>query len=211
MDTAIIDATKGAQTRRAILHAAIERFGRDGFRTATVADIARDASVGGTVTYTYFSNKEALFLAALDEDASGVIHKTLEGLDTGDRSLIGQTDPLAWRDTIVYTLVTALECHPLARRVLAGREPDVTDRIIHIPAMEDLRVGVAARIHSDQKAGLVRQDIDPASIARGSVAIIISLAMAVLQLGAAGALAFGDDVQAVFDAAMLPPASAPGR
>ena len=34
--------TKGAQTRRAILQAAIIRFGRDGFRATSVADIARD-------------------------------------------------------------------------------------------------------------------------------------------------------------------------
>ncbi len=63
--------TKGAQTRQAILDAAIARFGRDGFRATSVADIARDATVGGTVAYAYFPNKEALFLAAIDEDAAG--------------------------------------------------------------------------------------------------------------------------------------------
>src|SRR5271166_6916186 len=71
--------TKGAQTRRAILQAAITRFGRDGFRATSVADIARDAAVGGTVAYAYFPNKEALFLAAVDEDAAAVIE---EGLDS---------------------------------------------------------------------------------------------------------------------------------
>ena len=40
--------TKGAQTRRAILSAAVARFGRDGYRATSVADIARDANVGGT-------------------------------------------------------------------------------------------------------------------------------------------------------------------
>ena len=57
--------SKGEQTRQAILGAAIARFGRDGFRATSVADIARDAGIGGTVTYTYFPNKEALFMAAL--------------------------------------------------------------------------------------------------------------------------------------------------
>ena len=62
--------TKGEQTRQAILDAAIARFGRDGYRATSVADIARDAGVGGTVAYAYFPNKEALFLAAIDEDAA---------------------------------------------------------------------------------------------------------------------------------------------
>ena len=68
---------KGEQTRRAILDAAIARFGREGYRATSVADIARDAGVGGTVAYAYFPNKEALFLAAIDEDAAAVISEGL--------------------------------------------------------------------------------------------------------------------------------------
>jgi len=69
--------SKGAQTRRAILSSAIARFGREGYRATSVADIARDAAVGGSVAYAYFPNKEALFLAAVDEDAAGVIDEGL--------------------------------------------------------------------------------------------------------------------------------------
>ena len=65
--------SKGEQTRRAILDAAIARFGREGYRATSVADIARDAGVGGTVAYAYFPSKEALFLAAIDEDAAGEV------------------------------------------------------------------------------------------------------------------------------------------
>jgi AcrR family transcriptional regulator len=52
--------SKGERTREAILTAAIERFGREGYRATAVADIARDAGVGGTVAYSYFPSKEAL-------------------------------------------------------------------------------------------------------------------------------------------------------
>src|SRR5580692_9560634 len=69
--------SKGAQTRQNVLASAIARFGRDGYRSTSVADIARDAGVGGTVAYAYFPSKEALFLAAVDEDAAGVIHEGL--------------------------------------------------------------------------------------------------------------------------------------
>src|SRR6516162_1580519 len=112
--------TKGAQTRRTILKAAIARFGRDGYRATSVADIARDASVGGTVAYAYFPNKEALFFAAVDEDAGGVIEA---GLATVAEI---PTDIRQWHDTLMFTLIAALERHPLAERLLAGLEPEVT-------------------------------------------------------------------------------------
>ena len=51
---------KGAQTRDAILRAAISRFARDGYRSTSVADIAREARVSGTLTSAYFPTQEAL-------------------------------------------------------------------------------------------------------------------------------------------------------
>src|SRR3954469_5889575 len=114
---------KGEQTREAILRAAIVRFGREGFRATSVADIARDASVSGTLAYAYFPNKEALFLAAVDEDAAAVIN---EGLST----MVADADVEDWRQTLIFTLMAAVESHPLARRLLAGLEPDVTERVL---------------------------------------------------------------------------------
>ena len=72
-ESASLALGKGEQTRLDILHAAIVRFGRDGFRGTSVADIARDAGVSGTAAYAYFDNKKALFLAALDEDAASAV------------------------------------------------------------------------------------------------------------------------------------------
>src|SRR2546430_6198379 len=118
---------KGAETRRAILEAAIVRFGREGYRATSVADIARDASVGGTVAYAYFPSKEALFLAAVDEDAAAVI-------DEGLSSILAEPGVPDWRQVLIFTLVDAVERHPLARRLLAGRQPDVNDRGLQIPA-----------------------------------------------------------------------------
>lgn len=188
---------KGAQTRQAILRAAIERFGRDGFRASSVADIARDAEVGSTVTYAYFPNKEALFLAALDEDAAAVIQE-------GVSHIFDDADAKAWRDTLLITLVDAVERHPLARRVLAGLEPHVTERMIEIPALSELRKAVADRLRADQLAGTVRDDIDADRIAGGSITIILALLMAVLQVGRGAAESYGLDVFAVFEAALDP-------
>ena len=184
---------KGAQTRRAILDAAIVRFGREGYRATSVADIARDASVGGTVAYAYFPNKEALFLAAIDEDAAAVIS---EGMHSVARATVN------WRQTLFFTMVEAVERHPLARRLLAGLEPEVTERVLEIPALEELRKAVAERMRSDQPTGLVRTDIDPNAMANGVVAILLSLLMSVTQLGSSIAEHYAGDVATVFQAAI---------
>ncbi|MGI8492788.1 MAG: TetR/AcrR family transcriptional regulator [Acidimicrobiales bacterium] len=192
--------SKGAQTRRAVLDAAIARFGREGYRSTSVADIARDASVGGTVAYAYFPNKEALFLAAVDEDAAGVIG---EGLAFAMREPRIQQ----WPQTLTFALVAALDRHPLARRLLAGLEPEVTERVLEIPALAELRKACAERLRNEQAAGTVRSDIDAVPIANGLVAIMLSLLMSVVQIGPGAAAVYGDDVAAVFKAAIEPPSS----
>ena len=190
--------TKGAQTRRAILQAAIARFGRDGFRATSVVEIARDASVGGTVAYAYFPNKEALFLAAVDDDAAGVIQ---EGLAT----VLDVPDVRRWHDTLIFTLVDAVQRHPLARRLLAGLEPDVTVRVLEIPALNELRKACTELLRTGQVAGTVRPDIDPVAVGNGIIALMLSVLMSVTQLGNEAAVAYSRDVAAVFEAALTSP------
>jgi AcrR family transcriptional regulator len=191
-------AGKGAQTRRAILQAAVARFGRDGFRATSVADIARDAGVGGTVAYAYFPNKEALFLAAVDEDAAGVIN---EGVST----FLDHADLYDWRGQLMSALLGAVGRHPLAQRLLAGLEPDATARVLDIPALTELRKACAERLRAEQAAGAVRADIDATTVASGIVTIMLSLLMAVVQLGEQAVLAYGPDVSAVLEAALGTP------
>jgi len=190
---------KGEQTRTAILDAAVVRFGRDGYRSTSVADIARDAAVSGTATYAYFPNKEALFFAAVDADAAATITEGLSHLADGGSSVDD------WRQGLLFTLLDALERHPLAKRLLAGLEPEVTVRVLDIPALEEMRKAVAERLRTDQATGRVRHDIDPMDLANGIVAIVLSLLMAVVQLGPGAALPYADAVTAVFAAAVEPP------
>ena len=157
-----------------------------------------DASVGGTVAYAYFPNKEALFLAAVDEDAAGVIN---EGLAT----VLGAPDIGRWHESLIFTLVDAVERHPLARRLLAGLEPEVTVRVLDIPALTELRKACTEMLRSGQAAGTVRPDIDAAVVASGIVALMLSVLMSVTQLGSQAAVAYAQDVAAVFDAALTSP------
>lgn len=191
------DLSKGELTRRAILRSAITRFGQDGYRGTSVADVARDASLSGTAAYAYFPNKESLFLAALDEDAAAVISE-------GVSHLLHSGDPDEWRQTLMFTLLDALEGHPLAKRVLSGLEPHVTERVLELPALTELRKTVAERIREDQMSGVARSDIDPMAIANGTTTIIMCILMGIIQFGSAGLPLYGPDVLAVFEAALDP-------
>jgi AcrR family transcriptional regulator len=190
--------SKGERTRQALLDAAIARFGRDGYRGTSVAEIARDARLSGTAAYVYFPNKEALFLAAVDEDAAAVV-------DEGLASLTDAVDLDQWRGSLIFTLLSAVDRHPLARRVLTGLEPEFTVRLITIPALEQLRKECADLIATEQLEGKVRADIDPRQIANGLVTIVLSLLMSLLQTGTDPATLLGADVAAVVEAALSPP------
>ncbi|MBK9561441.1 MAG: TetR/AcrR family transcriptional regulator [Candidatus Microthrix sp.] len=197
-ESASVPLGKGEQTRLDILHAAIARFGRDGFRGTSVADIARDAGVSGTAAYAYFDNKKALFLAALDEDAASAIS---EGMAIVFDESVGHR----WRQGLLVSLVDAVSRHPLARRVLANHEPDVLDRVVDLSALAELRKAVAARLTAEQFDGQIRADIDPAVVGAGIVSIILSLLMTLTQLGEHAPTDQAADVVAVFEAALDPP------
>jgi len=189
--------TKGERTRRTLLDTAIARFARDGYRGTSVAEIARDANLSGTATYAYFPNKEALFVAAVDEDAAGVIN---EGL------LNVIQDPAKEFDaTVIFSLLAALDRHPLARRILAGLEPEFTVRLLHIPALEQVRKISAERLREQQLSGDLRSDVDPGSIANGLTTIVLSMLMSLVQTGADPAELLGPDVLAVFEAILSRP------
>jgi AcrR family transcriptional regulator len=53
--------------RSAILVAATERFGRDGYEHTKWADIARDVGVGPTALYHYFESKQHCLYVLIDE------------------------------------------------------------------------------------------------------------------------------------------------
>jgi AcrR family transcriptional regulator len=59
-------AEKRALTRRNVLRAAQDVFGRRGYHQATLRDIAEEAGVSKGAVYYNFASKEELFLALLD-------------------------------------------------------------------------------------------------------------------------------------------------
>jgi AcrR family transcriptional regulator len=188
--------TKGERTRKAIVDAAISRFARDGYRGSSLSGIARDVGLSPSAIYPYFADKEALFIAAVDEDAAREIEDGLAGVTGGE--LVGD-----WQHMIVGFL-DALERHPLARRVLAGLEPEFTVRLIGIPALDQLRKALGGNLETLQLNGSVRSDVDPQALASGIITISLSLLMSLVQTGSRPIDLLGEDVVAVFNAATGP-------
>jgi AcrR family transcriptional regulator len=195
-----VQQTKGDRTRQVLLAAAIMRFAREGYRGTSVADVCRDAGLSTTASYPYFANKEGLFIAAVDEDVAGLIADAVS-LVTVDEQ------PSAWGTVMMQALVDHMSGHPLAGRIVKGLEPDFTMRLLHIPALQELRKTVTELIRDQQVEGRVRQDIEPGQTASGIVVIVISLLMATMQTGAdaEGYLQVAVDVESVLQAATRPP------
>ena len=70
-------------TKRAeILHAATERFGRDGYEDTKWADIAADVGVGPTALYHYFESKQHCLFVIMEE-AIESFHSSFERIAAG--------------------------------------------------------------------------------------------------------------------------------
>jgi AcrR family transcriptional regulator len=191
--------SKGDRTRHALLIAAIARFAREGYRGTSVADVCRDAGLSTTASYPYFANKEALFVAAVDEDVAGLIGDAVSFVAIDE-------NPEGWGGDMMQALLDHIPDHPLAARIVQGLEPDFTMRLLYIPALEELRKTVTELIRTEQLSGKVRQDIDPARTASGMTVIVISLLMASVQTGATGGFEeVAADVESVLGAATRPP------
>ena len=59
--------TKKTSRKEEIIRAAIEVFGRNGFRNSVISEIAQKANVADGTIYQYFKNKEDLFFSIAEE------------------------------------------------------------------------------------------------------------------------------------------------
>lgn len=194
--------TKGERTRRRLVEIAIERFGERGYRATSVSEIARAAGLTQAAVYAYFDSKESLFDAAIDADAAAAIVETAR---QAEHAPANQLVPL-----LLMLLLSNIDGHPLVKRVLAGKEPDTLPRLVNLPALVELTATIAQRVRDAQTAGEVRADIDPDMFANGAEAILLSLLMSVVQVGASTEARRQLGVLTIFDTVLRQPtASAP--
>lgn len=200
MSSALVDdkagTGKGERTRKAILEAAIIQFAAVGFRSASVAAIARSVGVSSSAVYPYFASKDDLFAAAVDADVAGLIADALPDVVEGrfDGNFEG----------VLTRLFAALGDHPLTRRVLEGSEAGAVERLTVLPAELHLQRGIAAALSRGQRLGVVRTDIDPVVHAAGLVAVVIALLIALVQSEGQVDSQYAKGAIAVLEAAIRP-------
>lgn len=191
------EGTKGGRTRQRLLELAIARFGSQGHRATSVSEIARAAGLTQAAVYAYFDNKEALFVAAVDADATALVitaHDAVAG--TPVRELL---------QAFLVNLYVRLPEHPLARRVLAGQEPEVLPRLIDLPAIRMATRLIVDDVRAGQDRGEVRTDIDAEVVGDGVEAMILSLLLATVQSNGLYTPRYQGGVNAAFDAMLKPP------
>lgn len=184
MDAPTSSTAKGERTRRLLLDTARVRFASDGYRDTSVAVISRAAGVGRTTAFVHFAGKEDLFLAAVDDDLTAMfddVAARLWGPDFDGKVI----------DRILPTALEVVEAHPLARRLLAGLEPEFTARVLESPSFDVLRTALATLNEQAQHDGSVRPDLSPTALADGVVAVLVAASMASVQIGPAFTERFG--------------------
>ncbi len=191
-------ATKGERTRQRILENAIEHFGRRGFRATSVSQIARAAHLTQAASYAYFDNKEALFRAAVDADASQMIDEISDLIQgVAARELI---------PAVIIHAVVVLDHHPLTYRLLAGQEPDEVPRLAELPALRRFGDLLAAERLRAADRGEVRADLSPELLAAGLETLILGLLFSAVQTRGGASQRHQLGVVEAFDLMIRPPA-----
>lgn len=190
-------AGKGTRTRARLLELAVARFAAQGYRGTSVSDVARDARLTPAAVYAYFEGKAALFEAAVDADAAALIEEA---------EAAAAATPIAERQLqFVNALVERVDAHPLARRVLAGLEPEVLPRLLRLPSLDASTAECAAELAEAQRQGEIRSDVDALVMAKGLETVVLALLMGHVQSGAGDDPARAAGVTAVLEAALRPP------
>jgi AcrR family transcriptional regulator len=105
-------AEKASRTRQALVDAARERFGEQGYAATSVDEIVRQAGVTKGALYHHFADKEAVFRAVV-EDVKGNVTSVM-----AEEFLAATTEPDAL-DTVIRGCLAFIDVHrdPAVRRI----------------------------------------------------------------------------------------------
>jgi AcrR family transcriptional regulator len=189
---------RGQRTRRLLIDAARERFARDGYRGTTVAVISRQAGLGSTTAFVHFESKEALFFAAVDDDLGSMFREFSDQLGLLRAAVDAELmSPERAFEGLFGTVLDIIERHPLARRLIAGLEPDFTGRVLESTSFDDLRATLVPILEEGQRAGWIRPDLPTVELAEGLTGFVLAMAMASVQIGPAIDHTFGQGITTV--------------
>lgn len=157
--------------RDRILSAATEEFANYGFAGARVDRIAAAAGVNKQLLFHYFGSKDGLHRAA--------VASVLERFDPSAKP--GRL-PVERMREIIAQLLAATEMHPPLLSMLAATEthPDASPKAIAIAAEWRMRGSLQTEqvLKDAQRAGYIRDDVDPKIISEIIVAASLGWAAA---------------------------------
>jgi TetR/AcrR family acrAB operon transcriptional repressor len=163
-------AAAAAETRQAILKAALAEFSRRGYSATTLDGVARAAGVTRGAVYWHFANKAALYeelLRAFGGQAGAIMGAA--AAEGGDFIAICQR--------ILTRLLTHLEDDPELRAVmeLSLFKTEHTEELADVVANQrasaaELIAQLAGIMQAGIAQGALRADLDPWDVARGFLA-----------------------------------------
>jgi AcrR family transcriptional regulator len=170
-DTRTVTATRGDSTREALVKAAIETFGRDGFAAASTRAISEAAGVNQALIGYHFGGKPGLYLAALKFIADSVtarmgplvaaIETELgrgEGAITGEASAQRGLELLQGLIAAFVQMLTSDESSSWARLILREQQdPSDGFDILYDGVMHRI-LGVTAQLIARVRQGDVTPD-----------------------------------------------------
>ena len=154
---------KKERTRAALIDAAVDLCLRRGYENTTIEDIAAAADVSPRTFARYFTNKDAVFVAVLDDLAEEVAAELsvlppemgpLQAMRTALGEILTRAGRLkfysAAGDRIVRTISVVTECDALQRAAVEYRGPQVLAAMAHRMNVEvdDHRLGLAMSLIS---------------------------------------------------------------
>jgi AcrR family transcriptional regulator len=169
---------RGARTRAALVTAARTVFERDGYLNARLTDITAEAKCSTGSFYTYFTNKEEIFAAVLEEAQEEMLHPHVREVAGDDE------DPVALIEASNRAYLDAYRRQAKLMKLLeqvATIDDSVRDFRRRRSAAFAKRN--ARSIRDLQARGLADPDLDPEITARALSGMVGRLANAVYVLG----------------------------
>jgi len=170
--------TERIDRREAILRAAIQVFGRDGYSRASVDEIARLAGVAKATLYSRFSDKATLFIEAVAGAAARSNNRVTDVIDTMDTHPTDLRAELERLGTALVGCVMHAEGATVTRLQMTehaefGAEFDK----IRVQGRERILDRLAGKLAQLSATGQLRA-IDPRRAARHLIALVSDEALA---------------------------------
>ena len=152
------------EKRKGILAAALQTFGERGFTQATIKEIAATAHIAPGTLYTYFSNKDELFAAAVDDIWSRFV-SSMRNVSLEDKPFFDKL--LAFID-FGFGLLEAV--HPLLR----GMFSEANRRELLIERVDEFCALISVFFDDARAAGIAFSATSNEELRRFNLRLIVS-------------------------------------